>query len=182
MSKTLRTDPNYPTLVRWKMDIKRHDELLKFFIELNTQVMPELFFGSVLEEDSVSKRQLNKYSNNKVEKVPLFLGQLGLLYKYNPTKYEGMITDHFLNFLGKHFRRNIIAIVNKEGYLLYFLLMQVSKPEKIMISRYANEHLIELPKYQYHTSEYSPELEVFKLLNAVPKELEKAEDIVITYF
>jgi hypothetical protein len=177
MGKTTRVDPR-PALKKFKNDISKHDELLKFYIDLNLNVMNELFFGSVLREDNVMKRQRDFV----VGKCPMFLGQIALLYKYNPGKYLGMLSEEFLNFLAKHFRKNVVFIINHEGFLQYIMIMQITRKEKIMLNKFLAENIDDIERFQYLSSEYDPKLDYFKLLIAETNQFETVEDIILTFF
>lgn len=191
MSKTLRIDPKYPPLKQFKSDIAKHDKLLKYFIDLNINVMNELFFGSTLEDKNVMNLRFFRSEDedplrtnyiDQVPKFPLFLGQVGLLYRYNPGKYLGILNDALLDFLATNFRRNVVFIVNKDGFLLFIMLMQVTKTEKKNINMFFGEHIEELHRFQYLSTEYNPKLDPYKLMSAKTKLHEKCEEVVLTFF
>jgi hypothetical protein len=99
-------------------------------------------------------------------------------------KYHGVLNQELLDFLAKNFRHNVIFIVTDDGFLMYIMIMQTNVEERTAISRFFANHMDDLPKYQYFTSEYDPKLEVFKLLTAKThdNEVKKPEDIVLTFF
>jgi hypothetical protein len=118
----------------------------------------------------------------KVTKYPLFVGQIGMLFKLNPAKYQGYLTDDLLSFLAENFRDNLVFIVDNEGFLLYIMIMQTNKAERKLINQYYVENLDRLEKYQLMNTEYQADLEEFMLLDARLKPYEKTEDVVLTYF
>lgn len=189
MSKISKADSKNIHLKPYSINIKKHDELLKFFLDLNVNVMYDLFFGSVLEERNIMNYKIhyeetktfdpNVFYNN--HKYPLFLGQMGLLYSYNKIKYKGILNEAFLNFLALNFRDNIVFIVSGEGFLLEIMLLQITKTQRIMVNQFFNDNIEELDRYQYLSIDYNPKLEKFKLIKAKTKLNEKVEDAVLTF-
>lgn len=160
---------------------KKYTELLEFYKDLNKRVFKDMFFSALLEPDDLLSIELKSM---KHERNPMLIGQMGALYSLCPLKYKGVLNNELLDFLAENFRHNVVFILTDDGILLYIMVMQTNKEERIAISRFFANHIDDLPMFQYFTSEYDPKLEIFKLLIAKPKNMsnEKPQDIVITFF
>ena len=181
-------NPNYKSLKQFKADLMLYDELLTSYLDLNSNVMFELFYGSRLEDyvNKVGDRPKYHPRNNSSKftiKYPLLLGQMGILYKLNSGKYFGRLNDALLGFLGFNFRRNVVFVVNNEGFLLYIILAQITRQQIVMINTFFSEHIEDLGSFQYVSREYNPELEPFKPLTPIKHMTgAKQEDVFITFF
>jgi len=182
-----RENPNYKTLKRFKQDIVLYKELLETYIDLNSNVMFELFYGSTLSDYADMDTDIPKYnpkskSSRGVIKYPLFLSQMAMLYRLDTAKYKGQLNDALFEFFAFNFRNNTIFIVNNEGFLIYILVAQVTKQQIVAINTFYSQHIDDLDSFQYVSREYNPDIEPFKPLGAKVILGVKQEDVVITYF
>jgi hypothetical protein len=182
-----RENPNYKPLKKFKTDIMMYQDLLKSYLDINSNVMFELFYGSRLNDYVNTDTDRPKYepksnSSRSVIKYPLFLSQMGLLYKLDPAKYEGQLNDELFDFLAFNFRNHVVFVVNNEGFLLYILIAQITKQQIITTNLFFSQHIDDLSSFQYLSREYNPELEPFKPLTAKLIVDAKQEDVFITYF
>ena len=176
MGKAIRVNPNYKSLKQYKEDLISYMELLEFYVDLNLNVKFELFFGSQLPEF------MDRHIKMPHQKYPLFLSEIAMLYKLDSGKYSGMLNDALLEFLATHFRDRVIFIVNKEGFLLYIMIMRISIKQRTMINTFFSEHIDDLESFQYLSREYNPEIEPYKLLDVKINGNDKLDDFAITYF
>ncbi len=180
-----REIPNYKSLKQFKQDIQRYKDLLDTYIDLNSNVMFELFYGSTLSDKTDADiPKYNAHSKNikGITKYPLFLSQMAILFKLNKIKYEGRLNDALFEFFAFNFRDNTIFIVDEEGFLFYILVAQVTKQQIATINTFYSQHIDDLDKFQYVTREYNPDIELFKPLKAKILLGVKQEDVVVTYF
>lgn len=149
--------------------------LLNVFKDINDNVLKDRFFGSLLDPND------NLMANRALKLVPLFIGQIGVLYNIDPIRFKGMLTNQLLDFLSVRFRRNTIFLVSDDGFLAHIMLMQTSREERIELNRFFALHLKTLERYQYFTSEYEPLFDKFKLLTAKPSSDKNTQDILLTF-
>lgn len=149
--------------------------LLNVFKDINDNVLKDRFFGSLLDPND------NLMANRALKLIPLFIGQIGVLYNIDPIRFKGMLTNQLLDFLSVRFRRNTIFLVSDDGFLAHIMLMQTSREERIELNRFFAFHLNTLGRYQYFTSEYEPLFDKFKLLTAKPCLEKNPQDILLTF-
>ena len=152
--------------------------MLKFYIDLNKKVLNHFFLYSVLDPDDVNHI---KTIESKHERNPILIGQMGTLYSLCPLRYHETLNPMLLDFLGSKFRHNVVFIVTNDGFLLYIMIMQTNREERVAITSFFAHHIDELPRYQYFNTEYDPKLEIYKLLTAKTHLDEKPQDIVLIF-
>jgi hypothetical protein len=182
-----RENPKYKSLKEFKRDIILYKELLDAYIDLNSNVMFKLFYGSCLNDyvnndTDIPKYQPKNNSSRLLVKYPLFLGQMGILYKLDPAKYSGKLNDALLEFLAFNFRKNVVFIINNEGFLLYVILAQITRQQIIMTNVFFSEHIDDLTSFQFLSREYNPELEPFKPITPKYRTAVKQEDVFMVFF
>ena len=148
---------------------------LKIFKDLNNNVFNDKFFASLLDPND------NIMINQQLKLVPMFIGQIGVLYNICPIRFQGMINNNLLDFLSTKFRKNTIFLISDDGFLTNIMIMQTSREDRIAINRFFAHHLNDLNKYQYFTSEYEPLFDKFKLLTAKPSVEKNTQDILLTF-
>lgn len=182
-----RENPNYKSLKRFKQDTLFYMELLESYIDLNSNVMFELFYGSKLSDYANTDTEIPKYnpkskSSRGITKYPLFLSQMAMLYRLDSAKYKGQLNNALFEFFAFNFRNNTIFIVNDEGFLFYILVAQITKQQIVMINTFYSQYIDDLDRFQYVSREYNPDIEPFKPLTAKVMLGVKQEDVVVTYF
>jgi len=95
--------------------------------------------------------------------IPVFLSQMGVLLTLNPKIYEGYLTHSFLQFLSKKFKKRVVFLLNKQGFVKNVLIMSTTIEERVVINRFFTFHLDDLPRYQIQSTEYDPDIELFYL-------------------
>jgi hypothetical protein len=166
-------------------DGELYNMLLYTYIDQNTNLIFNKFYGSLLPDYSYRENGVVKYHYDHgkfVVKFPLLFSQMATLYQIDKLKYQGRLNDALFNFLGYHFRNNVTFIINKEGFLLYILVAQITKSEIIMINTFFSEHIDDLDKFQHTSREYTREIVPFKPLSAKIKIGVKQEDVILTFF
>ena len=123
----------------------------------------------------------NYRSFDGVDRFPLFINQIGVLFAIDNTKYDGFLNDKFLNLIGSKYRKNNVFIVNKQGKLLSVMLMQIGKEDKKTINYFFQDNINELHHYQYLSTDYDPKLDPFKLLTAETSRTQKLQDAILDF-
>jgi hypothetical protein len=163
---------------------KKYDEILKFYKALNNNVFKDMFFASIIDAEDMIRNgytESDEHVDNR-RRSPMFISQMGVLYSLCPLKYHGVLNQQLLDFLAYKFRNNVIFIISDDGFLMYIMIMQTNRDERIAVNTFFANHLDDLQHYQYFTSEYDPKLERFKLMKAKTHVNEKVQDIVLTFF
>ena len=157
---------------------KHFNKLFSFYRDLNQNVYKDVFFGSHLYGNQFKV----DFKKNNLNFYPVLFGQMATLYNLCPLKYEGIINQSFLDFLGHKFHKNVLFILTNDGFLAYIMIMQTTREERTSINSFFPNHLEDLYHYQYYTSEYDPMFEQFKLVWARTSKYEKnLLDIVLTF-
>lgn len=166
------------------LDPKKADKIFKklfnIYVDLNNHVYKTVFLGSLLT-DSDNDYFISVRKNPLYDILPIFIGQFGLLYEVCPFRYTGLVNKELLEFLSTRFKKNVVFLMNGDGFLLYIMLMQTNRDDRISINKFFARYIDSLKKYQYFTSEYDPLLERYKLLWAKPGVGDDVQDIII-YF
>lgn len=135
-------------------------------------------FGNIIGVPA-TVRDYKKMSDRK---IPVFLSQMGLLYTLSPERYGGIIDHKCLNFLARY-RRNLIFLLSKEGFLNDVMMVQATKSNRIEINYFFAQNIETYHRYQFISDEYQAEFDLFKPVDAKPASLkDKAEDIVLKFF
>jgi hypothetical protein len=162
---------------------KEYDDILKFYKVLNNNVFKDMFFASIIDAEELARNGFDQRDVvDERKRFPMFISQMGVLYSLCPLKYYGVLNQQLLDFLACNFRNNVIFIISDDGFLMYIMIMQTNRNERIAVNTFFANHLDDLQHYQYFTSEYDPKLERFKLMKAKTHFNEKVEDIVLTFF
>lgn len=160
--------------------IKTNNDRVKFAIEqlywyndLNTNMGKSRFWNN-----------LDGISSSPMDTIPLFLGQMGLIYNIIPEQYTGMINESALNFFANNFRRNVIFLLSPQAYLLNILIMRATIDDKININTFFANNIKSLYHYQYYKNDYGSVIDEYKLADAYINldNYEDTEEIALIFF
>ncbi len=149
--------------------------LFGLFKDLNDDVFKDKFFATLLNPND------NLIVAREMRLVPIFIGQIGVLFNICPFRFKGILSNNLIDFLSVKFRENTIFLLSEDGFLTHIMIMQTSRDERIAINFFFAHHLEELNKYQYFTSEYEPFFDKFKLLTAKIGSEKNSQDILLTF-
>jgi hypothetical protein len=144
--------------------------------KLNNEVGVKNFLANVLTPNI---KELVFFKKN-FKLYPLVFQQMSMLYNLNKLRYNQYLNDELLYFLGKCFSKNVVFLLNPDGFLHHIFIMQTTITDRQLITSFFANQIKELPTFQYYSQEYDPLLEPFKLLTAKPKDFSK--DILLTFY